>query len=171
MGGRDHLEFFIMVGLIALIMGIMLFPVFRDANRATTTKHCMANIKVLSQASSMYAEDHEGLMERDKWMDALVPYLEHHEVLHCPVVKEESKEDPRLYGYAFNSDLSLVDPKGVANPAKVPFLYDSLNLARNTSDPFLSLPNPGRHPGGEHGRNVVAYLDGHVRAVPVGSGP
>ena len=42
-----------------------------------------------------------------------------------------------------------------------PMIYDSINYARNASDPLLSLPNPGRH----EGYNVIGYADGHAKHV------
>lgn len=40
-------------------------------------------------------------------------------------------------------------------------IYDSINYGRNASDPKTSLPKPGRHKG----VNVIAFADGHARAV------
>jgi hypothetical protein len=47
----------------------------------------------------------------------------------------------------------------VLNPAIVPLTYDSTLEARNSSDPFISLPNPGRHFRGDN----MSLVDGHVK--------
>lgn len=47
-----------------------------------------------------------------------------------------------------------------------PLLFDSINLARNASDPFVSLPNPPRrHTEGQPPANYIAYADTHAKAV------
>jgi hypothetical protein len=99
-------------------------------------------------------------------MDALSPYLKNDDVKHCPAVQVESKKDPTLFGYAFNSKLSGVDSSKVINPTEVPLLYDSINLARNASDPVISLPDPPRMHG-QNRSNIMAYADSHAKRLRV----
>lgn len=71
---------------------------------------------------------------------------------------------PGLSGYALNA--GVINTKS-PDPTRIPFIYDSINLARNASDLATSLPLPGRHKG----RNNVAYLDAHAKSVPNGVQP
>lgn len=103
----------------------------------------------------MYAEDWD-LPPRENWMDAITPYTKNHVMEHCSEVR-----GPAEYGYAYNSQLSGLDETKIADPGKLPMIYDSTNLARNASDPVASLPKPGRH----EGRNSISYADGHARAA------
>jgi prepilin-type processing-associated H-X9-DG protein len=105
----------------------------------------------------MYSDDFDGkLPDRDAWMDLTKPYNRGAPGdEHC-----SSFRDPNLYGYSLNAGVNKDDEP---SPATRPLIYESVNLARNASDLFTSLPVGGRHDG----RNVVGYLDGHVKALIV----
>lgn len=91
-------------------------------------------------------------------MDSIYTYHKGAKVERCPAVLEAKIQG---YGYAFNSLLGrrMIEPN--TQLESLPMLYDSINYARNASDPFGSLPNPGRH----RGYNAIAYADGHARAI------
>jgi len=93
---------------------------------------------------------------RDQWMDAVQSHLKEQRVLKDPEVEEKGQ-----YGYAFHSRLSERKRSTFAKPESTPMLFDSINLGRNASDPFTSLPKPGRH----NGANCVSYLDTHVKRL------
>jgi hypothetical protein len=137
------------------IMGALLFPVFAQARERARQAICLSNVKQLSLAMQMYAQDYDDrLPQRANWMDSLELYVKNEAVLHCPSVRQDS---PTSYGYAFNSALGGKKRSKLPGLATTPALYDSSNLARNASDPVTSLPNPPRHLG-----NVIGYADGHV---------
>lgn len=92
-------------------------------------------------------------------MDQVGVYAKNPWIFRCPTVAP-SEEGVR-YGYAFNSDLSMQTIPAAA--PQVPFIYDSINEARNASDPFTSLPNPGRHGG----TDTVAYADAHAKILKI----
>lgn len=116
----------------------------------------------------MYAGDYDDRLPlRDTWMDAFRPYHKNIGIEHCPgLLSSIADLNKPPYGYAFDSRLSLQFIGKIKEPRGQTFLYDSINLARNTSDPFVSLPDPPReHPAtGRSTRryNSIAYLDGHV---------
>ena len=155
------------VSVIALILVAILLlttPILVGDGPYRPTQ-CLSNLKQFATASSIYMADFDNhLMDRDKWMDVLLPYVKSTNVERCPAVWEESGHDPHLYGYSFNSKLSHVDGSRIARPEQVPLAYDSINLGRNASDPVTSLPDPPRiHL--KRSTNQMAYLDGHVKAL------
>ncbi|MBI5706572.1 MAG: hypothetical protein HZC36_06245, partial [Armatimonadetes bacterium] len=114
----------------------------------------------------LYEKDFDDrLMDRDSWMDQLAPYVKNEPSNHCTVVAKENEENPSLYGFSFNSRLHQIDTNKITDPEARPMLYDSNNLARNASDPFNSLPDPGRHGTKELPKNVVAFADAHAIAL------
>lgn len=161
------------IGVIALSLALVCFilwpvvfaaPSVDGHGKAT----CLTTLKQLALSGIMYAGDYDDRLPlRDEWMDAFRPYHKNILIEHCPGV-QSSNADPNKppYGYAFDSRLSLQVLAKVNEPRAQTFLYDSINLARNASDPLLSLPDPLReHPakGGSTKRyNSMAYLDGHV---------
>ena len=159
----------LLIVLILLFIGAMLWPVTTDHQGGMSVR-CLSSLKQLGTASAMYMADYdERLMDRDSWMDAIVPYHKNKDLEHCPAVQEQEK-NPSLHGYAFNSKLSLADATKFKDPTKVEMLYESVNLGRNASDPVTSLPNPPRLHNNKR-RNAMAYLDSHVRVLKPPSTP
>lgn len=150
---------------IVIVVGIVFYPIFASPKSFHGRDICSSNVKQLALASLMYASDYDDrLMERDSWMDLIIPYHKNKGIEHCPGIEWQFERNKSLHGYAFYSKLSAqkLDDK---NP-NIPLLYDSMNLARNASDPFNSLPSPPRvHREGRPGANHVAYVDGHARAL------
>lgn len=127
---------------------------------------CISNLKQIARSTILYAEDHnERLPHRDAWIDSIEDYAKSDGLFHCPGAQTAKPQNPSIYGYAFHSRLSNVNQTKVEKPEKTPLLYDSVNLARNASDPYSSLPVPPRNHGG-HTMNMVAYADSHVKALP-----
>ena len=151
------------------ILGAILFPVFAQAREKARQSACLSNLKQMSMAMRMYALDHNGAYPASAgWMYGLDPYVRRRsatasesDVFRCPSV-------PRgQHGYAMNSRASGANLQRLLSPATLVTLYDSRNLARNASDPGVSLPTPPRHGRG----NNLAYADGRVKWTgPAGGG-
>lgn len=124
---------------------------------------CLSNVKQSSLGLIMYADDENDRFPlRDLWMDATLPYVKREEIWHCPSVPKG------VYGYAFNGALTRIKVTKLDEPGAIPMIYDSVNPLRNASDLCASLPLPGRHgknDGGEAGRNMVGFADGHAKAI------
>jgi len=151
-----------LTSLLGIIAAVLLFWITfpggggKEAARRTV---CLSNTKQQALALEMYREGTDGRFpDRDHWMDAIEPFVKDSKyVLHVPGPWRANA--PGVYGYAFNSTLSrTAQPK---DPEKVAIVYDSSNPIRNASDPETSLPNPGRHDG----KNHIACVDGHAKAV------
>lgn len=147
------------MGVMA-ILGAILFPVYACACGRSITAMCLSNQKQEVMAMLMYSGDYDDkLPNRDAWMDVTQPYLKIRTIFRDPLVKS-----PYQFGYSFNADLSNLSQTSIAEPSKMPTVYDSVNFGRNASDRVTSLPSPGRH----EGRNGMALVDGHVKALARG---
>lgn len=147
---------------VGLFVGIV-FPVVAGDPRRPGPD-CISNVKQLGFGVIMYGGDHDDRAPlRDSWMDGVRPFVRGGDTLICPLVEEN--ESLEGYGYAFNSLLDAVDLAALVKPEDTPLIYDSINFARNASDPLLSLPMPGRHKG----NNTIGYADGHANAVAFGA--
>lgn len=143
---------------IVAFIAAVIFPVYACAcKKATPATACISNTKQIAIAILMYLEDADGkLPSRDRWMDAAAGHAKNSKIFIDPEVKLKGG-----HGYAFGSRLSDKQQTSLAHPGRQPMVFDSINLGRNASDPFASLPNPGRHKG----QNSVGYLDGHVKRI------
>jgi prepilin-type processing-associated H-X9-DG protein len=157
----------LLVGVIAVLVALVFYPLVAKAPTTFHRSNCLSQVKQLCLATEMYLADYgERFPHRDSWMDLLLPYHRNAGLEHCPTVLEQSGGDKNLYGYAWHSRLSEESREVLAEPAKHPMIYDSVNLGRNASDPFASLPNPPRsHRSGGPRSNNVGYADGHAKAL------
>lgn len=150
------------VAIIAAILVFLFFlfwPIHPGNKQGAIRTACLSNLKQIGFAQLAYLGDYDDhFPDRDVWMDSVLPYIKEEKQFRCTALYKEA--NPQLYGYAFNANLSKAKfpAKG---PEAVPLVFESLNLARNASDPFISLPKPGRH----EGRNNVGYADGHAKIL------
>lgn len=144
---------FLLIGSFLGVFIAVMFPL-RASLGHRYKAICASHLKRMQEALTLYTQDYEGTLPvASFWMDKAKPYVSEPKIFGCPALKKES------YGYAMNVNLSgkrLQDFPG----QPVPMIYDSVNLARNATDPFTSLPDPPRHFG-----NNVCYPDGSVKTV------
>lgn len=149
-------EWLVCIGIVALVGGL-LWPITacacsKEASRKTA---CISNLKQITLALKMYSSDYDDLLPRGGlWMDDIGPYTKSERIL-----KEPLYWSGPFFGFAYDSRVSGKAIKSFARPEKQPAVFDSVNLGRNASDPFVSLPSPGRHSG----KNNVGYLDGRAK--------
>src|SRR5688572_32710390 len=86
------------VGLVGVaLLGAVLFPVFANAREAARASSCKSNLKQLSLAMLMYAQDYDDrLPPAQEWLTAAQPYYKRPTVGNCPTA-------PGPGGYAFNT--------------------------------------------------------------------
>lgn len=155
---------FVLLSVVA-VFGAILFPVFVQAREKARLTACMSNVKNLSRAVLLYAQDNdEHFPLGSEWMDRITKYQPNDKFYHCP---SAAGVKTVRFGYAFNSDLAEQSLEKVDDPRQVPMIYDSSNLSRNATDAVTSLPNPPRHDS--HRGNVIGYVDGRARFERVGS--
>jgi prepilin-type processing-associated H-X9-DG protein len=140
---------------IIAIGGAILFPVFAQAREAARRQSCMTNLKQLSVAILLYAQDHdEKLPLKDSWQDAIVPFGPGSVPLPftCP-------SRSAVPGYAYNASLNAVFIGDLESADTRPLLFDSSLGRANASDLLQSFaPRHAR-------KGVVAFADGSVETV------
>jgi prepilin-type N-terminal cleavage/methylation domain-containing protein/prepilin-type processing-associated H-X9-DG protein len=111
-GGFTLIELLVVIAIIA-ILAALLFPVFAQAREKARQTSCLSNLKQISSAMLMYADDHDGLFppvlarssRQDRnlyltsWMRLLEPYTKNLGVYVCPSSGASSKD------YLNNDDL------------------------------------------------------------------
>ena len=139
------------------VLGLMLWPgaACGCAGPATVAASaCFSSVKRQALGIGQYAADSDGRFPlSESWMDRTAPYLPRGATFHEPALPKG------MSGYAY--DAALAHAREPASAERVPMVYDSTDARRNASDMATSLPRPGRH----HGKDNVAYADGHAKAV------
>jgi prepilin-type processing-associated H-X9-DG protein len=150
-------------GVVLLMLVAVLWPVTTGGPLRAKSAACMSNLKQLAIAEIMYASDYgDQLPDAMAWMDEINPYVKNEDCFRCPGIEGKDKG---VFGYAMDLTMSGKLTEKVAKPESTVLLFDSVLLARNACSGFYGLPNPPRH----NKKNIVAFLDGHVKGlVPKG---
>lgn len=144
--------------VVACVLAAIIFPMFARAPGGSRAS-CLSNVKQHALSAEMYAFDYDDHMPlAHNWYTALRDYRKA-ERMWCPVIQIEHKG---ALGYAYDSRLHGISEKAIVNIATQPMIFESTSLAVDTSDPFTSVPIPGRH----NTRNCIGYADGHARMMP-----
>jgi len=148
------------LGTIFVVLVAILLTEFQQVRIATVRTECISNLKNVAVGLLTYAADYDEVLPQNQWMDAIVRTRGMDEfMLHCPAVVSKTASG---YGYALNSVLSGKRVAELDSASTLPLAFDSTNLAKNAVASAGSLPLPPRHGS----KNVIAYLDGSVKAVP-----
>jgi len=103
--GFTLIELLVVIGIIG-ILAALLFPVFARAREKARQASCLSNIKQLTLAHFIYADDYDERMPPsvqpgnppscDRWHEIIQPYLRNSQILRCP-------SDPKQFlGYGQN---------------------------------------------------------------------
>lgn len=170
------------IGLVSLLL--LLLYLGNDAlqrygwrERARRMREaCMQNLRELSQATAMYAQDHGGRYPGRDWVADVQPYLSSKHVFWCPELSSGVPEFPVTYGY--NSLLLRADGTGcrvkaVRTPDQVGLLVDLEHYTdyRGKDDsPLVRAGVPTPVFATYHNGTTASYCDGHVVCIPKSRG-
>lgn len=143
--------------LMALLAAAIMYPIFASAREHSRQTNCLSNSRQMSQASLMYAQDYDDKFPNaGNWMDLTQKYTTPGSwggsVYKCPSVQSG-------YGYAYNTAMSQLKTEKIENSSETVLIFESTKTVRNANDPVASIPDYGRHSGG----NNIGYADGHAK--------
>jgi hypothetical protein len=145
-----------LLGLTSLFcFGEFLVHPFFSARAVAQVHQCTRNLKGLSTAVAIYANDwDETLPPARAWGDQVAARLPRNEpdVFRCPAAGSP-------YGYAFNRALDGLSLARVEHPADTVVVLECDAANRNAAGDQASVPRPGRHVG----NSIYAFVDGQVK--------
>ena len=114
--GFTLIELLVVIAIIAILAAI-LFPVFAKAREKARQASCMSNVKEMTLAALMYAQDYDermcfafsdmGAVGAWKWCQFLQPYIKNDQIFTCPSNAGPAQVWGSFYptSYMINSDL------------------------------------------------------------------
>jgi hypothetical protein len=150
-----------MAAVSALVCGTALVMAPTGARRLQSQERrlsCAYNMKSLSQAVRMYAQDYgETFPPARGWCENLMPYVAEARPLRYPLVCPEATE--LACGYAYNAILTGLSLDSLADPARV-VMFSESDVGWDAAGGPALLPAQPRHDGADN----YAMADG--RALP-----
>jgi len=178
------IELLVVIAIIAILAGI-LFPVFARARAKAEQTDCLSNVKQLSLAQIMYAEDFDQKMalvfgdpngggyaansskvpngSDYAWCWALSPYTKNTQMFTCRSFPDDQIYDGRLgplvdetgISYGMNAACGVIKITRVTFPAETVLIYDATSDPNTPLVPYTTLLDDGSN---------VAAVSAEVRA-------
>ncbi|MBP8954360.1 MAG: DUF1559 domain-containing protein [Armatimonadetes bacterium] len=121
--GFTLIELLVVIAIIAILAAI-LFPVFARAREKARQSSCLSNLKQITLAVLMYADDWDETLPYYQrpwgyaWYDDIMPYMKNRQILVCPSKPDWNPSAPtHKTGYGLNE---TVFPSGSGSPWPVP---------------------------------------------------
>ena len=125
--GFTLIELLVVIAIIAILAAI-LFPVFARAREKARQSSCLSNVKQISLAALMYAQDYDELLpfahfgDGRWWYHVLQPYIANEQIFRCPSRQAQS------LGYAWNYIGCGYAPGTVWDPPRTGHMYEGCNI-------------------------------------------
>lgn len=115
-------------GVVACVVVWVVFaPMYAGHRPASPNTVCLSHLKQIGTAGQLYLSDNEDRQPLENWVDSTLDYSKNSDVYSCPLVQTE----PKLYGYAMNSQVVGVDSTKVVDPSKTIVHFDTDAIYRN----------------------------------------
>ncbi|RYG68613.1 DUF1559 domain-containing protein [bacterium] len=168
-------------GVIVVTVMSAIQPLFSRPRESVRSHPCQSNLKQISLGLLQYCADFNDKMPyvtaATGWAEALQPYLRSKQIFICPNGRLTPQPKPRVTQYTdyfYNARVQGWEVENIDEPTQVIMLGDGNDGVDVTDASYakteipLSWRTDQSSPAFRHNyRGNYAFLDGHVKAVPV----
>jgi len=158
--GFTLIELLVVIGIIAILAAI-LFPVLARARQKAREIACVSNLRQMTLAATMYADEQQRYLDADTWAIKIAMYANNNnKILHCPADGNKENCSYVYSGLLVDSAGKGIATENVLDPASVGIFTDGTSAPVSQATCTLH----GSPPGAIQSRHgvVIAYLDSHV---------
>ncbi|NPV49484.1 MAG: DUF1559 domain-containing protein [Armatimonadetes bacterium] len=178
--GFTLIELLVVIAIIAILAAI-LFPVFAKAREKARQASCLSNVKQLTLAALMYAEDYDevlpvsigGSSPMQMWttFELVEPYIKNRQIRRCPS-DPQGAIDLTMYGmdrysyvwnkaaFSYRLPVPGPPPQPVVALAAIPYPAETTSVF----DGYPVMPGPQLYTLHRHNDGAnVGFLDGHAK--------
>jgi len=177
--GFTLIELLVVIAIIAILASI-LFPVFQKARLQAWKITCTSQVRQLSMAVQMYAQDNGNRYPGAAWNTAIENYAGTQKIFFCPADAANDAARPISYGYSgllVRADGTGCNEAQVRAPSEVGAIADAtpsrvwadgggLIGGGALVDPTSPAANTAAELDPRHEGVVVGFCDGHAKFFP-----
>ena len=151
--------------ILIAIAGVVLWPMLSPTGSSPANR-CLSNVKQMGVGMAIYQSDYDERYPVRDWMTTEHSYVKNWDMFRCSEV--DSKLDQ--FGFGMNLALFGVDARTLADPAKVPLIFEVDALGKDVAV-NLAAATSGRHETRKGLAYYAVYADTHATWKPKGTPP
>jgi len=162
--GFTLIELLVVIAIIAVLAAI-LFPVFAKARAKANQTSCLSNMKQMTLAILMFADDNQSEFPGAEWAQDIDEYVGNRRIFTCPADEKGAGHVSYSYGALLvTPDGNGVRTSALMNPSEVGCLVDG--TSKEFPDCTIYPNGPGQKGDiiSRHSLNI-SYADGHAKSL------
>jgi hypothetical protein len=152
--------------IVIAIAGVVLWPWIMPHSDGHYGNQCLSKVKQMGVGMAIYQSDYDERFPARDWMTAEHTYVKNWDVFRC--IEVDSTLDQ--FGFGMNLALFGVDARTLADPAKVPLIFEVDALGKDVAV-NLAAATSGRHETRKGLAYYAVYADTHAIWKPKGTPP
>jgi hypothetical protein len=161
-GGINWVNVFAVVAGVCVLWLIFFPPVsFGHFKEVSGSTHCLSNIKQIGTAALIYANNNDGKLPHNQWVDPVNRYAKNMEIFTCSWMVRDQKK----WGFAMNLAVMGKETHLFPEPSRTVMFFEIDAFAKDIVA-NLAARARARHPHGDNRfGSTVSFVDSSARLI------